>query len=155
MGRHDMLRDLKERIMVAKSLRRLSSAGEGGGGEIIFFPKMHNFFGKTMTFILLYHLCFPMKTPMSFQSFRKPAYVTHSTTTRIFSSDTNERLCARPRAKNGHKTILFPVSPMGHVILIKIFISPYLFATVQKYPAKQLLFAAFGNLSFSYLFRRF
>ena len=44
---------------------------------------------------------------------------------------------------------------MGHVILTKIFISPYWFATVQKYPSKQLLFAAFLNLSFSYLFCRF
>ena len=70
-------------------------------------------------------------------------------------SDTNERLCARPRAKNGHQTILFPVSPMGHVILIEIFIPPYLFATVLKYPSKQLFFDAFGNWSFSYLFLRF
>ena len=37
---------------------------------------------------------------------------------------------------------------MGHVILIEIFIPPYLWATVLKYPSKQLFFDAFGNLSF-------
>ena len=49
----------------------------------------------------------------------------------------------------------YPVSPMGHVILIEIFIPPFLFALVLKYPSKQLSFDAFGNLSFSYLFLRF
>ena len=44
---------------------------------------------------------------------------------------------------------------MGHVILIEIFIPPYLFATVLEYPSKQLFFDAFGNLSFSYLFHSF
>ena len=40
-----------------------------------------------MTFCFLYHLCYPIKTPMSFQSFRKPVFenrVTHRTTTSIF-----------------------------------------------------------------------
>ena len=44
---------------------------------------------------------------------------------------------------------------MGHIILIEIFNLPYLFATLLKYPAKQLFFDAFGNLSFSYLFHSF
>ena len=30
-----------------------------------------------MTFCFLYHLCFPIKTPMSFQSFRKPVFENH------------------------------------------------------------------------------
>ena len=40
-----------------------------------------------MTFCFLYHLCFALKIPMSFQSFRKPVSknrVAHSTTTSIF-----------------------------------------------------------------------
>ena len=49
--------------------------------------KMHYFFPKTMTFYFFYHLCFPMKIPMSFQSFPKPVFENHvarSTTRSIF-----------------------------------------------------------------------
>ena len=48
---------------------------------------MHCFFLKTTTFCFLYHLCFPMKIPMSFQSFWKPVFenhVEHSTTRNVF-----------------------------------------------------------------------
>ena len=48
---------------------------------------MKYFFGKTTTFCFLYQLCFPIKTPMSFQSFRKPVFENHvarSTTRSIF-----------------------------------------------------------------------
>ena len=38
---------------------------------------MKFFFGKTTTFFFLYHLCFAIKTPMSFQSFEKPVFENH------------------------------------------------------------------------------
>ena len=39
--------------------------------------KMHYFFRKTMTFSFFYILCFPMKIPMSFQSFPKLVFENH------------------------------------------------------------------------------
>ena len=56
-------------------------------GKKFISLKMHYFFRKTTTLCFLYHLCFPMKIPMSFQSFRKPVFenhVEHSTTRSIF-----------------------------------------------------------------------
>ena len=56
-------------------------------GKIFISLKMHYFFRKTMTFCFFYHLCFPMRIPMSFQSFPKPVFenhVAHSTTRSIF-----------------------------------------------------------------------
>ena len=56
-------------------------------GKEFISLKMHYFSRKTMTFSFFYHLCFPMKIPMSFQSFRKPVFKNHvarSTTRSIF-----------------------------------------------------------------------
>ena len=38
---------------------------------------MNFLFGKTTTFCFLYHLCFAIKTPVSFQSFGKPVFKNH------------------------------------------------------------------------------
>ena len=38
---------------------------------------MKFFFGKTTTLCFLYHLCFAIKTPVSFQSFGKPVFENH------------------------------------------------------------------------------
>ena len=56
-------------------------------GKLFITPKMHYFFRKTTTFSFFYHLCFPMKIPMSLQSFPKPVFGNHvarSTTRSIF-----------------------------------------------------------------------
>ena len=49
---------------------------------------MNFYFGKSTTFCFFYHLCFAIKTPVSFQSFGKPFFENHvarSTTRSIFS----------------------------------------------------------------------
>ena len=43
----------------------------------IYLPKNGLLFRKTMTFSFFYHLCFPMKIPMSLQSFLKPVFENH------------------------------------------------------------------------------
>ena len=44
---------------------------------IYFHQNKVFFFWKTTTFCFLYHLCFAIETPMSFQSFRKPVFENH------------------------------------------------------------------------------